>query len=169
MAGGSGGNFTTEVKPGGGNPNGIDQAMFSQPIQAQPAVMPITPSAPVGGGGGFTSSGSSTPIPPSPLMQQMNRQQFNPFQQAGLQAIMANFMNMAQPNRPMQQPMQTGLMPTYQNRALGYRPNYQAIQQNLSRVKPSVYKTELDDAKARIAELEAQLAPRPDNSGGGGG
>jgi hypothetical protein len=29
------------------------------------------------------------------------------------------------------------------------------VQQNLTRVQPSVYKTDLDAARARIAELEA--------------
>jgi len=40
----------------------------------------------------------------------------------------------------------------------------------LSNVKPSVQKTTMDTMQARIAELEAQLAPRQeayDNSGGG--
>ena len=84
-------------------------------------------------------------------------------QQAGLQALMANMMaqyqnvpgSMAMPQQgfmPQQAPMP---MPQFRSPALNYRPNIQAVQQNLSRVRPSVYKTDLDNARARIAELEA--------------
>lgn len=54
---------------------------------------------------------------------------------------------------PTQQPQMQ--MPFYRSQALNYRPNMQQAQQNLRRVKPSVYKTDLDNARARIAELEA--------------
>lgn len=78
-------------------------------------------------------------------------------QQAGLQALMANMMAQYQ-NVPGSMAMpQQAPMPVQQFRspALNYRPNIQAVQQNLSRVRPSVYKTDLDNARARIAELEA--------------
>jgi hypothetical protein len=78
-------------------------------------------------------------------------------QQAGLQALMANMMAqyqnvpgaLAMTQRPQMQ------APRFSAPALAYRPNIQAAQQNLSRVKPSVYKTDLDNARSRIAELEA--------------
>lgn len=94
------------------------------------------------------------PIAPAQQMQIAPSQQI---QQAGLQALMANMMAqyqnvpgaLAMTQRPQMQ------APRFSAPALAYRPNIQAIQQNLSRVKPSVYKTELDTARARIAELEA--------------
>ena len=79
-------------------------------------------------------------------------------QQAGLQALMANMMAQYQ-NVPgamaMNQQRPQMPAPRFSAPALAYRPNIQAVQQNLSRVKPSVYKTDLDNARARIAELEA--------------
>ena len=85
-------------------------------------------------------------------------------QQAGLQALMANMMAQYQ-NVPgalaMTQQRPQMPAPRFSAPALSYRPNIQAVQQNLSRVKPSVYKTELDNARARIAELEA----RPQDTG----
>lgn len=85
----------------------------------------------------------------SPIVQQMMMRQqpmFNP-QLQGLQQLYSMF------NRPqMRMPMQ---MPVYRNPALSYRPNIQQVQQNLGRVKPSVYKTELDAARERIAQFEA--------------
>ena len=79
----------------------------------------------------------------SPIVQQMAQRiqmQNSPFN-FGLQSLYGA-------NRP-------AMMPMYQNPALAYRPNIQQVQQNLSRVKPSVYKTELDAARERIAEFEA--------------
>lgn len=93
----------------------------------------------------------------SPVVQQMMMRQqpmFNPQMQRlqGLQQLYSMF------SRPqMRMPMQ---MPMYRNPALAYRPDIQQVQQNLSRVRPSVYKTDLDAAQKRIAELEAQLQPR---------
>lgn len=89
----------------------------------------------------------------SPVVQQMMMRQqpmFNPQMQRlqGLQQLYSMF------SRPqMRMPMQ---MPMYRSPALAYRPNIQQVQQNLGRVKPSVYKSELDAARARIAELEGQ-------------
>lgn len=88
----------------------------------------------------------------SPVVQQMMMRQqpmFNPQMQRlqGLQQLYSMF------SRPqMRMPMQ---MPMYRNPALAYRPDMQQVQQNLGRVKPSVYKTDLDAARSRIAELEA--------------
>jgi hypothetical protein len=87
----------------------------------------------------------------SPIVQQMaNRiaMQNTPFN-SGLQNLYSQFSG-PQMQMPVQMPM-----PQYQNPALSYRPNIQAVQQNLTRVKPSVYKSELDAAKERIAQYEA--------------
>ena len=80
----------------------------------------------------------------SPIVQQMAQRiqaQNSPFN-SGLQSLYGV-------NRP-------AMMPMYQNPALSYRPDMQQVQQNLSRVRPSVYKTDLDAARQRIAELESQ-------------
>ncbi len=110
------------------------------------------------------------------VAQQMVRPMAPPnvLQRAGLQALMANMMAqyqnvpgaLAMTQRPQMQ------APRFSAPALAYRPNIQAAQQNLSRVKPSVYKTDLDNARARIAELEAAEQARQQASsisGGGGG
>lgn len=93
-------------------------------------------------------------------------------QQAGLQALMANMMAQYQ-NVPgalaMTQQRPQMPAPRFNAPALAYRPNIQAVQQNLSRVKPSVYKTDLDTARARIAELEAQMQPQDTGYYSGGG
>lgn len=97
-------------------------------------------------------AGAQTPSV-SPIVQQMAQRiqaQNNPFA-SGLQSLYSQF-NIPQPTMAPRAPVQ---MPVYQNPALAYRPNIQQVQQNLSRVKPSVYKTDLDAARARIAELEA--------------
>lgn len=96
----------------------------------------------------FTSQQAAPTPQMSPLAQQMMQRSMpvNPYGQ-GLQSIYSMF------NRPQ--------MPMYQNSALAYRPDMAAVQQNLSRVRPSVYRSELDAARARIAELEGQ------QSGGG--
>jgi hypothetical protein len=65
-------------------------------------------------------------------------------------------------------------MPQYgrsaQMNPLAFRPDITQAQESLSRVKPSVYKTDLDIARARIAELEALQQPQDNSSfqyGGG--
>lgn len=90
-------------------------------------------------------------------------QQMRPQQMSGLQGLFNSMMGQ------MRGGMRRGPMPAYQNPALAYRPNMQQIQQNLSRVRPSVYKSDLDTARARIAELEAKLAPEYDSGYSGGG
>jgi len=89
----------------------------------------------------------------NPFMQRMQMPMFSPYN-TGLQSLFNRFM---MPQQPMMRgPMQ---MPQYgrsaQMNPLAYRPNIEQVQQNLSRVKPSVYKTELDAAKERIAQYEA--------------
>jgi hypothetical protein len=94
--------------------------------------------------------------PMSPLMQQQmmrQRPMFNPMQQgSGLQAALMQMLS--RQNQPMMRP-QMRQMPQYRSPALGYRPDMTQAQQSLNRVQPSVYKTDLDTARARIAELEA--------------
>jgi hypothetical protein len=108
----------------------------------------------------------------SPLVQQqMMRQQqpmFNPMQQqsSGIQAALMQMM--ARQNQPMMRP-QMQQMPQYRAQALGYRPDLATAQQSLNRVQPSVYKTDLDTARARIAELEAAQQPQQDPYYSGGG
>lgn len=104
--------------------------------------------------------------PPADMVRQpMQRPMMAPAQQvqnAGLQALMANMMaqyrnvpgGLAMTQRPQM------MMPRYSAPAVAYRPNMQAVQQNLARVKPSVYKTDLDTARERIAELEAEQQQR---------
>jgi hypothetical protein len=115
----------------------------------------------------------------NPMQQQMMRQQqpmFNPMQQqsSGIQAALMQMM--ARQNQPMMRP-QMQQMPQYgrpaQMSPLAFRPDLATAQQSLNRVQPSVYKTDLDTARARIAELEAaQSAQQPQsdpywwNSGG---
>jgi hypothetical protein len=100
----------------------------------------------------------------NPMQQQMMRQQqpmFNPMQQqsSGIQAALMQMM--ARQNQPMMRP-QMQQMPQYgrsaQMNPLAFRPDITQAQQSLNRVKPSVYKTDLDTARARIAELEAAQA-----------
>lgn len=105
---------------------------------------------------------------PQPVMaprapiQQMPIGPAQQIQQAGLQALMANMMAQYQ-NVPgalamTQRPQM--MAPRFSAPALAYRPNIQAVQQNLARVKPSVYKTDLDAARERIAELEGSQQQR---------
>jgi hypothetical protein len=109
----------------------------------------------------------------SPFVQQMMMQrqmpQFNPFQQQ-MMGLPAALMQM---QGRLNQPMMRGPMPQYgrlaQMNPLAFRPDMTQANQSLSRVRPSVYKTDLDAARARVAELEARLAPPSDGGGGGGG
>jgi hypothetical protein len=118
------------------------------------------PQNPIGIGPPADMVRPTQPVPPV-VQQMMQRQmpQFNPYN-TGLQSLFSRFMA---PQPMMRAPMQ---MPIYRPPALAYRPNLAAAQQNLSRVKPGVYKSDLDTARARIAELEARLAP-PDGGSGG--
>lgn len=125
--------------------------------------------------------GSPGFIPPSALSQgprtggpgigpiNLQQQQMSPLTQQIMQRSMAPQPIMGLPAALLQMqgrfnsPMMRGPMPTYQNPALAYRPNMAPAMQALNRVQPSVYKTDLDAARARIAELEAARQP----SGGG--
>jgi hypothetical protein len=93
------------------------------------------------------------------MMRQQQQQMFNPMQQqsSGLQAAMMQMMG--RQNQPMMRP-QMQQMPQYRSPALGFRPNMTQAQQSLNRVQPSVFKTDLDTARARIAELEAAQQPQ---------
>jgi hypothetical protein len=108
----------------------------------------------------------------NPMQQMMMRQQqqpmFNPMMQqsSGLQAAMMQMMG--RQNQPMMRSQMQG-MPQYRNPALGYRPDMSQAQQSLTRVQPSVYKTDLDAARARIAELEAAQQPQGNNYNDVGG
>jgi hypothetical protein len=115
----------------------------------------------------YTPAFSSAQSGQAPAMAQPAPNQ--QVQQAGLQALMANMMSQLY-NVPgsMAMPQQMN-MPAYQNPALSYRPNMQAVQQNLSRVQPSVYKTDLDTARERISQLEAAQQPQDTGYYGGGG
>jgi hypothetical protein len=99
--------------------------------------------------------------PQQPVPQQMMRPM--PSQMAGLQALLMQMQGR------FNQPMMRGPMPQYGRQPTGnpltYRPNMQAVQQNLSRVRPSVYKSDLDAAKARIAELERAQQSQPITGG----
>lgn len=108
-----------------------------------------------------------TSQPPMQRAMQPSFQQMRPQQMSGLQGLFNSMMGQ------MRGGMSRSPMPQYQNPALNYRPNMQQVQQNLSRVRPSVYKTDLDTARSRIQELEDQVKQftsrlSPSDSGGGG-
>lgn len=115
------------------------------------------------GGAGYTPAQTRSMYNPAFSSQQTAQPviQGLPQQMApqGLQGLMSQMMSRYQSPYQMQQraPMPMN-MPQYRNAALSYRPDIAGAQQNLGRVKPSVYKTDLDTARARIAELEAQAA-----------
>jgi hypothetical protein len=110
----------------------------------------------------------------NPYQPQVQQQQYqNPYQ-SQLQSGNANVRNAfgelmnsyANPRRPSAQPPQQRYNP------LAYRPNMTQANAALNRVKPSVYKSDLDAAKAKLAEYEAADAARQSearNSYGGGG
>jgi hypothetical protein len=106
----------------------------------------------------------------SPFAQQMMQRSMAPnpmVQEAmGLQAALAQMG--AQFNQPM---MRSQFMPTYQNPALSYRPDLTSVQQNLSRVVPSVAEQQRLQAieDARIAAEQAAQQPQDNNYYGGGG
>ena len=93
-------------------------------------------------------------------------QQMMPQAPQGLQGLMSQIM--ARYQNPYQMQMNAPA-PLYRSSALNYRPNMAQAQQSLSRVKPSVYKTDLDTARSRIAELEAAqaVAQQPQDYGYG--
>lgn len=89
----------------------------------------------------------------SPMAQQMMQRSMAPQSMQPIMGLPAALMQM---QGQLNQPMMRGPMPTYQNPALNYRPNMAPAMQALNRVQPSVYKSDLDAARARIAELEGQ-------------
>lgn len=99
----------------------------------------------------------------SPFAQQMMMRSMAPQPIMGLPAALMQMQGR------LNQPMMRAPMPMYQNPALGFRPNMAPAMEALNRVQPSVYRTDLDTARARVAELEARLAPPSDGGGGGGG
>lgn len=154
-----------------------------QPDTIMPMTLPYQPTAelkPNAGPSNFTPMptmandplsqfGDKPPIPALPQQrapQQMMQRAPQNFQ--GLQGLLAQMMSRYQ--NP-QQMMRRAPMPQYRSSALNFRPNMTNAQQSLNRVKPSVYKTDLDTARARIAELEAAQAAAqqqdPYYSGGG--
>lgn len=125
-------------KPGVSGPSNITP----MPTMRDNFVQPVAPQAPQ----------------MSPLAQQMMQRTMPAQPIMGLPAALM------QMRGQLNQPMMRGPMPTYRSPALDYRPNMEAVRQNLTRVQPSVYKTELDAARQRIADLEAaQQSQNNDN------
>jgi hypothetical protein len=161
MAGGANSNFGRAfLQQSGmlGRAAGEGQQNSAQMPSSAPSYTPATPNV-------YNPAFSSVQSAQAPARAPMTgpAQQV---QQAGLQALMANMMAQYQnvpgaTAMPQQAPMP---MPQFRSPALNYRPNIQAVQQNLSRVRPSVYKTDLDNARARIAELEAAEQARQASS-----
>jgi hypothetical protein len=128
----------TGVKFGGKAPSSPVSSAGYTPVQSNPYAPAFS----------STQTLQGQPVM-SPFARQM-AQQYTPIQSAGIAAMMSALTN----QQPQQQSGIAGL-PAYRPAALSYRPDMQAVRQNLSRPVPSVYKTELDAARARIAELEA--------------
>jgi hypothetical protein len=128
--------------PGYVAPSQLSQGPVAQQNQAAPQMSP------------FAQQMMQRSMAPNPMVQEA----------VGLQAALQQLTGGMQ-NRPMMR----SPMPQYQNPALSYRPDMAQVQQNLTRVQPSVYKTDLDNARARIAELEAAQQPQDTGYYGGGG
>jgi hypothetical protein len=107
----------------------------------------------------------------TPFAQQMMQRSMAPnpmVQEAmGLQAALSQMGT--QFNQPMMR-SQFMSMPTYQNSALSYRPDMASVQQNLSRVVPSVAEQQRLQAieDARVAAEQAAQQPQSYDYGGGG-
>lgn len=99
----------------------------------------------------------------SPLAQQVMQRSMAPQPIMGLPAALMQMQGQ------LNQPLMRGPMPTYRSPALNYRPNMAPAREALNRVRPSVYKTELDAARDRIAELEAAQQPQQDTGYYSGG
>lgn len=93
----------------------------------------------------------------SPLVQQM-MQRAQP-QMSGLPAALMQMQGQ------LNQPMMRNPMPTYRSPALDYKPNMAPAMEALNRVQPSVYKTELDAARERLAQYEAAEQSRQQDTG----
>jgi len=150
-------------------------AQAQAPIQQAPVQQTSAQEAPI------QQAPVQQAAPVSPFAQQ-TQQQMPPQmmrglgygQQPGLQSMLARilgyggggggYMPQGMPQQRMMPQQGYGQlnMPNYgrfggQN-PMNYRPDMNQVQQNLSRVKPSIQKQEQDAQAARIADLEAQLA-----------
>jgi hypothetical protein len=127
-------------RAGGGTPGFVSPSQLGQQAAYQPNIANAAPQI-------------------TPLAQQMMQRSMAPQPMSGLPAALLQMQG--QFNRPMMR----GPMPTYQSPALAYKPNMAPAMEALNRVQPSVYKTDLDAARARIAELEAaQQQTRDENT-----
>ncbi len=92
------------------------------------------------------------------MPQQMQMQRGLGQQQAisPLQSMLSRIMSGYSPQQFNQQGMMQQNMPNSYGQM--YRPDMAQVQQNLSRVTPSVQRQQQDAQAARIADLEAQLA-----------
>lgn len=137
---------------GGGGQGGIF-GMLSRINQAEQVGNPGSPGfvAPsqLGQQAAYRPNLPQAPQQISPLTQQIMQRSMAPQPIVGLPAALMQMQG--QLNQPMMRPQ----MPIYRNPALAYRPNMAPAREALNRVQPSVYKTDLDAARARIAELEA--------------
>jgi len=133
--------------------SGINPMISPMPTMRDNFVQPVSPAAPQ----------------MSPFAQQMMQRSMAPQPIMGLPAALMQMQG--QLNRPAMR----GPMPQYgtQGNPLAYRPNMAPAMEALNRVRPSVYKTELDNARARIAQYEAEEQARQqasyDYGWGGGG
>ena len=114
-------------KPGFSGPSGI----APMPTMSNDLIRPVAPQAPQ----------------ISPLAQQIRQRAQTPM--SGLPAALMQMQGQ------LNQPVMRGPMPSYRSPALNYRPNMAPAMEALNRVKPSVYKTELDLARERIEQYEA--------------
>jgi hypothetical protein len=152
---------------GGGGMLGPAMARFTNQQQGQNQ-----------GGAGYTPAQTRSTYNPAfssqqtaqPVIQGLPQQMVPQApQQQGLQNLMSQMMSRYQSPYQMQQRQMPMQALQQQSRALQYRPNMANAQQALTRVKPSVYKTDLDTARARIAELEGLQQPSQDPYYYGGG
>ena len=111
----------------------------------------------------YRPSAPTTASQLSPFAQQMMQRSMAPQPIMGLPAALMQMQGQ------LNQPLMRGPMPTYRSPALNYRPNMAPAMEALNRVRPSVYKTELDAARDRIAELEAAQQPQQDTGYYSGG
>ena len=168
---------------GGGAPTQTAGAQAQTGAMAPATQTAVNPQAQGGMGGGMPQQAPQQQMSPQVAQQYFaqqrmaQQQQQMPQQQGqqGLQQLLANMMRQyQQPQMQQRAPQMRMQMPVYGQRAQGnplaYRPDMTRAQTALRNVKPSVFKNDLTAAQARIAELEAQLAPAQTNdyySGGG--
>lgn len=145
---------------GGGSPIGRVISQINQAEQIGRSGVPgfVAPSQ-LGQQAAYRPSLPQVPQQMSPLTQQIMQRSMAPQPIMGLPAALMQMQG--QLNRPMMR----GPMPVYQNPALAYRPNMAPAMEALNRVQPSVYKTELDAARERLAQYEAaEQARQQDNN-----